>query len=199
MLPIRADGDCLFHLAHTIEMLLFDPSYLCNGVAPCFISLVGGVKNIMRDRFRVWQAAQKNNCACMEKFGMEPEEVLAELSNPHLKGDQMLLALFLSAYNISLVVVTSSKITPNSNAEDSDVFQQFSHFVETPTHVVCAVLVGDSSDHWDLAVVSCPTNNYRAVFSVHEWPSCRAHILTYLKQGPVQTSRWQTPPNAGGR
>ena len=83
--------------------------------------------------------------------------------------------------------------------QDSEVFQRFLHFVETPTHVVCAVLVGESSDHYDLAVVSCPTNGYRAVFTMQEWPSCRAKILAYLKQGPVQISRWQTPPNAGGR
>jgi hypothetical protein len=181
-------------------MLLSHGDFVKKG-APCIDFMVGKVRSKLAELFNAWNAEQADDVNCRTFFLVtSPHEVLDELAAPKSqKGDQMYLALFLAAHDILLAVVQAATIKPDTVADD-EVFGQYRQFVKwPPKFIVCAVLVGEDakSFHYDLAVVKCPTNGWRALFSLAEWPSCRDAILAYLKKGPVLTSRW-TPLSPAG-
>jgi hypothetical protein len=194
LVPIRADGHCVYHLANTISLLLRDPSLLREGVAPCFLPLVQETRERTVRNFEAWRRSH------LATLVSEPDIFGDELQLRQWEadvrgsqwGDNVTLSLCLASENIRVYVMMADRFYVENSCESLGIFLNF----PATAQVVCAVRSADGK-HYDLGVVPCAHNGVRAVFSAAEWPSCRKEIFQHVVKAKIALPKWQPLPALG--
>ena len=196
VLPVAADGHCLYHVAVTALLLKEHKNFLRNNNGfPVCVPLAA---NVMRQKAKEAWDAWAQTCSqaqlqenCMRLWGESPERVGSSyLGGIH--GSAVDLALVLAKEKIGVVVVQRER--PNSIEEG-----YIREFVTDVKHVICVVQTGA---HWDLAAIKFQKEGAecnQALFKL-EYVAMYA-IAKFLCNLPCQTlfgpGVWKPPPLSG--
>ena len=200
VLPIRADGHCLFHIAATILLILDSKQFLerSERAAACVASAATALRARCLELFNEWAASgdrtQELDDRCMAIWGENAETVCSTFTGSSY-GSAVDLALLLSTTDVGVVVADRER--KEVSDKPLDLFRK-----KPPSKVVCVL---KSAGHWDLGGVVVKKEgkrHLRVLFKVEEWErGAMQQIAKFLEsdESKVQcgAGKWKPPSEAG--
>ena len=171
---MRADGNCLYHVAATALLCLRDPGFLKAGAAPCYLALVKKTREKTARNFEVWAATfagrpklLKATLDLVFNQNQTATDFLREVRGGAWGGAAE-LALCLGSAGIAVACLRSNSLSASSTPETCcEIMSVLSP--GDPKFVVVAVWVG--AKHYDLGVVSSAS-----------WHACCQKIIDFARE-----------------
>ena len=206
MLPIKADGDCCFHVAGVIDALCKDEDAVSQDYAPCSIAAITQARSLILKNFEAVVSSKR-------EFFPEPDELEAHVLTFVAEGTGKLLtrvsgkasgedrhghvgdlALSVMREDVRVVVIKAHEVWHDSTNEHLHGQAVLSAAVvpgeHDKTRVVCVVL---HKKHYDLCVLRTP-QSVRAVFQIGpEWERALQLFLEFVRARsplPGQEREW---------
>jgi hypothetical protein len=206
MVPIKADGDCCFHLCGVLSRLLVDSDCLSSGVATCSVVDTTAARGVMLSNIAVHikflhgflcDGQVMDEDMVFKQFHDRPSEFVPRI-NGTARGEGRLglvndFGAFTAKTPLQVVVIQTAGIcmdTPTETASKISLSAQPMFPEQEKTHVVGVIFNADKG-HYDLGALRVD-GKMQVMFTVgSEWEFAQTLLLAYVhSHAPARGGQW---------